>query len=109
ETYIDNIDEQFNDKAIKNILDNYIRDLNGRFDRLRVKFKDDGKYYPVKIFNEDLGRDFTVTDLLYIAAVDICEGKHVYVTRYPVSNYLNIYPSKISILSTSQTTNQKIQ
>jgi len=57
---------------------------------------------------EDLGRKFTIIDLLYIAAFDICKDKHVYVTRYPIEHYQGIYPSKISILSTHETVFQKI-
>lgn len=45
-------------------------------------------------------RVFTWTDLFYIAAEDICKDKHIYVTRYPVTDYLSIYPSKITVLST---------
>ena len=30
-------------------------------------------------------------------------GKHVYVTRFPVANYQNIYPARVKILTTSKT------
>ena len=107
EIYIEDVDEQFNDDNITKMLDSYIKSRDGRFDRIRVKNKEDGKLYPVKVYNESLGRDFTITDLLYIAAIDICSNKHVYVTRYPVGSFLNIYPSKIRVLSTTKT--QEVQ
>jgi hypothetical protein len=49
--------------------------------------------------------EMTLTDLLYIVAVEVLEKQnmHVYVTRYPVDNYQNIYPSKIKIKTTSRT------
>ena len=42
-----------------------------------------------------------------IVAVEALEKQnmHVYVTRYPVDNYQNIYPSKIKIKTTSNTKN----
>jgi len=49
-------------------------------------------------------RILTWTDLLYVAAVDICKDKHVYITRYPITDYLSIYPTKITPLSTFKTT-----
>lgn len=103
EIIIDDIDEQFSDTSINRILGNYIRDYRGRLEVLRVKNKKDGKFYPVKIFSKDLGRDFTITDLLYIAAIDITEDKHVYVTRYPITSFQSIYPSKIKVLTTNKT------
>ena len=41
--------------------------------------------------------------MFYIAADDILRDKHVYVTRFPIANFQNIYPSKIKILSTAKT------
>ena len=53
--------------------------------KMRIKVKDaNGKYHAVPVYSKDLGRHFTVTDLLYLASVDITLDKHVYVTRYPV-------------------------
>jgi hypothetical protein len=48
-------------------------------------------------------RPMTLTDLMYIAAADICKDKHIYVTRYPMSDYLGIFPIGISILTTTET------
>ena len=96
---IDDIEQQFSDKNINKMIDNYIKNIEGRFDSLKVKDKT-GTYHNVDVYREDLNRQFTFTDLLYIAAIDICEDKHVYVTRYPVENFrlqcfLEIYSSRI--------------
>ena len=48
-------------------------------------------------------RRFTITDLFYLAAVDITADKHVYITRYPMTGFLGIYPSRIRVTSTTQT------
>ena len=48
-------------------------------------------------------RYFTITDLFYLAAVDITSDKHVYITRYPMTGYLGIFPSRIRVISTTET------
>jgi len=48
-------------------------------------------------------RSMTMADLFYITSLEILADKHVYVTRYPITNFQNIYPSKIKVLSTSKT------
>lgn len=53
--------------------------------------------------DRDIERPFTLTDLMYIITGDVVDGKHVYVTRYPVTNIQNIYPSKIKVMTTSKT------
>ena len=105
--YIPNIEEQFSAKGIEKILEGYIKNIEGRFSSLTVKDQD-GKVHPVQIFSEQLKRNFTLTDIVYIAAVDICADKHVFVTRYPVESFLNIYPSKIKILSTKNTMEMRL-
>ena len=80
---IKDIDEQFSDKNINKMIDKYIKNIEGRFESIKVKDAN-GKYHAVPVYSKDLGRHFTVTDLLYLASVDITLDKHVYVTRYPV-------------------------
>ena len=48
-------------------------------------------------------RYFTITDLFYLAAVDITADKHVYITRYPMTGFLGIFPSRIQVISTTET------
>jgi len=103
-----NLMEQFTEDIIKKKLSLYIKSVESRFDILTVK-DTSGNEYPIDIYKEDLGRSYTLTDLLYIAAVDICKDKHVYVTRYPVEQYQNIFPAKIKILSTKETKPQQLK
>ena len=53
-------------------------------------------------------RDLTWTDLFYIIAEEVVKDKHVYITRYPITNYLNTYPSKLRVLSTVNTKTVKM-
>lgn len=82
---VSNVREQFSEEHIKKLMNLYIKSIESRFMPLTIK-ADDGKEYPVNLYKKDLGRNFTMTDLFYIAAVDILgEGKnskHVYITRY---------------------------
>lgn len=81
EVHIDNVKEQFTDDKIKELINLFIKNTEKRFSRIKVKDKD-GIEYSVRIMNKDLNRDFTLMDLLYLAAYEIVKDKHVYVTRY---------------------------
>jgi DNA-directed RNA polymerase beta' subunit len=56
-----------------------------------------------KDLSDEVARALTLTDIMYMAALDASKDKHSYVTRHPVTNYLNIYPSKIKLMSTAKT------
>lgn len=106
---LEEVFEQYDDRAIKTLIEDYINNANERFKNLYVIDRN-GRKHMVKIFNKDLGRNFTVTDLLYIAAIDITEDKHVVYTRYPVENNQSVAPAKIKVLSTIETIpSQKIE
>lgn len=49
-------------------------------------------------------RKLTWTDLVYQAAVQTLSDKHVYITRYPLTDYFGVFPSKIRPVSTIETT-----
>lgn len=82
---VSNVKEQFNEEAIKKLMNLYIKSVESRFKPLTIK-GDDGNEYPVDLYKKDLGRLFTMTDLFYIAAYDIIgkeeNSMHIYVTRY---------------------------
>ena len=100
---VKNVKQQFSEEKIKkNIIESYIKDIEHRFDPITVE-AEDGKKYPIKIYNKELNRPFSKIDILYLAAVDICKDKHVYITRYPLTNFKSIMPSKIFVLSTEKT------
>jgi len=104
---IKNVQEQFSESNIKRLINLYIKSVESRFNTIKITDAD-GNEYPVNLYKKDLERNFTLTDLLYIAAKDVCADKHVYVTRYPVESVLNIFPVRIKVLSTVETKEQKI-
>jgi DNA-directed RNA polymerase beta' subunit len=102
-----NIRELFNEDLIKKLIELFIKSTESRFQILCIE-DDEGNIYELQIMKEQLHREFTLMDLIYMASEDICKDKHVYLTRYPIEQYQNIYPSKISILSTRKTVEIKI-
>ena len=102
---IKNVKEQFSDDKIKELINLFIKNTERRFSSIKVK-DNDGNEYPVKVMYKDLKRKFTLMDLLYLAAYEICKDKHVYITRYPVESYQNIIPCRIVILTTTDTKEQ---
>ena len=111
-----NPEAYFNDQFIKKAIDRYIRNPESRFDRIELPVDDSegkkaymrfaGRYYSEN--NEEdasnlINRDMTWTDLLYMAAVDVCEDKHILITRYPLLDYFGVFMNKIRVSSTIQT------
>ncbi len=102
---------QFNPDVIEKMIKSFIKDINGRFDPIEFTFIDNSnskQKYGLYIFEKDKNgkvtkRFFTKTDLFYIIAMNVLTDKHMYITRFPVANYQNIYPSKIKVLSTVKT------
>lgn len=103
---------------IKKKIDKWIDSFESRCEPITVRCVD-GEVYPVAFFGRPFNdndiknpnkeefpiasRPFTWTDLLYIAAVECSEDKHVWVTRYPLVSYAGVYPDKIHVLSTINT------
>ena len=108
-----NPESYFNDKYIETMVNRYIKDPEYRFDPIEVPVEGPKKRYLVftgKVLSdvkEELAsisnRYMTVTDLLYLCAVDICKNKHILVTRYPVSDSYGIFIARIHITSTLKT------
>jgi hypothetical protein len=48
----------------------------------------------------NLDRPITVTDVLYMACVDVCERRHAMISRYPVGTDKGIFFNKIRVQST---------
>lgn len=117
-TQIKKIDSgQFSSKEIEKMLKTFIKSAGQRFDPIKFSFtRHDDKVIEAAIpiyeykSKEDadthtnyVKRPMTITDLLYMASKSVLEDKHVLVTRFPVANAQNIYPSKIKVLSTDKT------
>lgn len=109
----------FDEKYIRNLVDSYISDPEGRFDPIQFPVLLEGEKKPIFMnvaftgkrlkvgSNEKLSdiadRPLTVTDVLYMAACDALKDKHVVVTRYPVDNVHNMFVAKCRPISTSRT------
>lgn len=111
----DNIQKQIN---------RWINDTGSRFDKIELEVDpDDAKKYkidrPVNLTfvgypqsdtsstmnrtEDGIQRPLTWTDVFYMAAVDVTEGKHIKITRYPMLDYLGTMFTKIFVMSTRHT------
>ena len=109
----------FDEKYIRNLVDSYISDPEGRFDPIQIPVMPEGATKPIFMdvaftgmrlkatSNDELSdianRPLTKTDLLYLAANDVLKDKHIVVTRYPVDNAHNMFIAKCKPISTTQT------
>ena len=106
---------QFSEREINKIIKDYCLNPDNRFRPLTVKAvvhgpKADkeieltlllqGKAILPNNAESVLKRVLTYTDLLYLACVDVCEKRHVMVTRYPVGTDKGLFFSKIRVQST---------
>jgi len=101
---------QFNSDAAEKMIKSFIKSSEERFAPLEFEYTTKLKKNQIIGLNieECVGsscvkRDLTILDLIYWIALDVIKDKHVYVTRYPVTNFQNIYPSKVTILTTNKT------
>lgn len=109
----------FSDDNIKKQLDRFISGYSNRFIPVEVPLKDGRiinmsfKGYNVKVEDSTkvVGSDatplftrrLTWCDLIYMAAVDASQGRHVLITRYPLNDYYGQFPTAISVSSTKDT------
>lgn len=110
---------QFNDDKVIEMMKLFKGSPQQRFDPITVKTTDPklpevlmmfkGRYvddrHPENVFKD---RPMTLTDLFYMAAVDITKDKHCYITRYPIHNYFSSFPVGITVLSTVNTCKMEI-
>lgn len=108
---------QYSSDAIEKMIKQFIKNPEGRTDPINFEYinmqdkKDVMALYLYEYKNESdfevgenyIYRPFTYLDLFYIASLSVLSDKHVYVTRFPIANFQNIYPSKIKILTTVKT------
>lgn len=99
--------EQFSPTEIRRMVELYIKSPGNRFDPVELE-AEDGRRVRLWIWARELGRPLTLTDLLYVAAHRAAEGKHAYVTRYPVEHHQNIHPTGIHILTTRRTVRMEL-
>jgi hypothetical protein len=102
---------QFNSDAAEKMIKKFIKSTEERFDPVVFTYEStDGTLKEKVIMIEEsltrdnfIEREMTLLDILYWITEYAIEDKHVYVTRYPVTNFQNIYPSKLTILTTNKT------
>lgn len=112
---LDNPELYFNNEYIKKKIDNFIFSYGDRFTPIELPVKDKSKtvYFSfvsrqyVKGVPESespiINRYATWCDILYQAAVDVTVDKHVYITRYPITDYFGTFVNKVSVMSTHET------
>lgn len=107
---------QFSERNIRKMINDYCLNPDNRFRVINVDvivpYRGRDKIVPASMLlkgkimlpnnvSKVLNRSLTVTDILYIACVDVCEKRHVMVSRYPVGTDKGIYFNKIRVQSTS--------
>ena len=106
----------YNEERIRKMMDTFVFSFTGRFDKIIIPTEDMEKhphymYFKGKEIRSDVdaveggisGRPMTLTDLFFMAAHDVCSDKYVYITRYPLTDYLGVFPIGIAVLSTHKT------
>lgn len=114
-TQLTNVD-QYNDEFITKNIDLYVHSYADRYktiplensDGLNLKLRISGRggvgpNGEVTASSTIINRAATWTDILFLAATEMCADKHVLITRYPLQDYLGIFPNKITVLSTTKT------
>ncbi len=108
------VETEFSEKNIKKMINDYCLNPDNRFKIITVNVEVPGEdkirkaslLLKGKVILENnastvLNRPMTMTDLLYLACVDVCEKRHIMVSRYPVGTDKGIYFSKIRVQSTT--------
>lgn len=99
----------YNEDYFKKLMDVFTRAYDNRFQKIEIPLKQEQQYpiyYKIKLQREDgteIIRDMTLTDVLFIAANRAAGNKHVFITRYPITNHLGSMASKLNVSSTTET------
>lgn len=99
----------YNEDYYKKLMDVFTRSYEDRFKKIEIPLKQEQPYpiyYKIQLQTEDgkiIERDMTYTDVLFIAASRAASDKHVFLTRYPITNHLGTIPSKLNVSSTVKT------
>lgn len=99
----------YTEDYFKKLMDVFTRSYEGRFNKIEIPLKQEQPYpiyYKIRLQREDgteIVRDMTYADVLFIVANRAAADKHVFLTRYPITNHLGSIPSKLNVSSTVQT------
>lgn len=97
---------------IYNLIDLYSDSIEHRLDIFTLPLEDGGSipmnYYVNEFINQDMTEDLStiydrlrplsLIELFYMAAYNTIRDKHIFVTRYPIEDHNNTYPSKMNII-----------
>lgn len=126
-TELHNPMEEYQPDVIKKRIDKWIDNYETRFEPIMVSCKENGTGNIVRCPLCFLGRPYDIrhpeksaespianraltwTDVLYIAACEVSEDKHTWITRYPLIAYTGIFPCGIHVLSTIKTTSIRLK
>lgn len=107
--------DKYNDDYFEKELNSFIKSYSSRFRLIPLendknydmKYAIAGQYAnkanPSGITSGIFNRPCTWTDLLYLAACDICKDKHVFITRYPLTSFTGEFCTRIHVMSTINT------
>ena len=98
----DAIQRNIETDTLKNLLKAYVKDKNKAIRTARFTLSGDGQGV-YKKFEEQLGRDFTVTDLLFRVAADVVYNRNTLSTRFPITDSASTIFNKIRIITTEKT------
>jgi DNA-directed RNA polymerase beta' subunit len=104
---------QFSEKVVKKMILDYVRNPDNRFKPIIVEaISPNAKKDAIKVMmvlkgkqiignnHSDLKRPLTITDILYLACVDVCEKRHIMISRYPVGTDKGLFFNKVRVQST---------
>lgn len=107
---------QFSEKKIIKMINDYSLNPDNRFKVITIEvevptkngtkvvnalMRLKGKILFENNVQKELDRPLTITDILYLACVDVCEKRHVMISRYPVGTDKGITLSKVRVQSTA--------
>lgn len=110
--------DDYDSNNLHRIIKRFSKTPNSRFDKVTVRVEEIDEPVPLSFsgvlynpFNDEpnesdsgiANRPLTWTDLLFMAAYNTTQDKHVFITRYPITSNLSIFPSKVNINSTINT------
>lgn len=106
--------EMYNNDYLTKVLKRFIKAPESRFDKIKLPPNKEGKEGYMQLFGRfdkddtTLNRPATWTDILYRVCKKNLNEAIIYVTRPPLESYLCMFPAKMKLLSTIQTTTVRI-
>ena len=94
----ESIREEMDPVLFRRWISRYMKDKSFRTEKVGILV--DKKEYLIPVFGDIFGRPITMTDLFYIVARNVIQGKHILLTRYPIDHFQSVNYVKPKILTT---------